>query len=185
MLDSDTAALLARILAETKAGRLLWQPDKFDDFYAFLGTNVQPIHIRRKFIEATNQVGADPYFVELSLAGWTGRFPIANDSDGWRAVREILDAAFPNSGWQSTPKRALDQLEVALEQEDRHLSQDDSDIPADNDAELRTRLLTILDKLDVRTRDLPPQLNPEIAALTGELRSLLFAMKTKVEDNLV
>jgi hypothetical protein len=70
------------------------------------------------FIEATNQVGADPYFVEISLAGWSARFAITDDSDGWRAVREILNAAFPDS-WLPTPKVALDQLELKLGQEGR------------------------------------------------------------------
>ncbi len=117
MLDPDSAALLARVLAETRSGRLKWQLDADDYFRAEVGTNAQPVLIRRMFIEATNQVGADPYFVEFSLAGWSARFAITDDSDGWRAVREILDAAFPE-GWLPDPKQALAQLELKLGQED-------------------------------------------------------------------
>lgn len=113
MLDPDSAALLARVLAETRAGRLKWERDP-DDFYrAEVGTNAQPILIRQMFIEATNQVGADPYFVEVRMAGWNARFAITEDSEGWRAVREILEAAFPGR-WLPTAKQALAQLELKL-----------------------------------------------------------------------
>lgn len=117
MLETDAAALLTRVLAETRAGRLKWQQDADDYYRAEVGTNAQPVLIRRLFIEATNQVGADPYFVEFSVAGWNARFAITEDSDGWRAIREILDAAFPG-GWLPDPKKALAQLEWKLGQRD-------------------------------------------------------------------
>jgi hypothetical protein len=117
VLEPDAAAVLARILAETQSGRLKWERDDDDWFKAEVGTNVQPILIRRLYIEATNQTGADPYFVELSMAGWNTRFAITGDSDGWRAIREILDAGL--GGWNpSDPKHALATLELRLRQEE-------------------------------------------------------------------
>lgn len=118
MLDPDSVALLARVLAETRSGRLQWHQDSDGCFRAEIGTNVQPILIRRMFIEAANQVGADPYFVEFNVVGWRARFAITEDSDGWRAVREILEAAFPG-GWLPNPKQALAQFELKLTREDR------------------------------------------------------------------
>jgi hypothetical protein len=115
MIDPDSAALLARVLAETRSGRLKWERDADDYFRAEVGVNAQPILIRRMFIEATNQTGADPYFVEIRMAGWNARFAMTDDSDGWRLVREILEAAFPG-GWLPDPKVALAQLELKLEQ---------------------------------------------------------------------
>jgi hypothetical protein len=117
MLDPDSAALLDRVLTETQSGRLKWKQGADDYFTAEVGTNASKIYIRRMFIEATNQTGADPYFVEISVAGWNARFAITDDSDGWRAVREILNAAFPN-GWLPNPKVALAQLELKLRQQD-------------------------------------------------------------------
>lgn len=117
MLDPDAADLLARVLAETKSGRLKWQRDADDYFRAEVGVNAQPILIRRMFLEATNQVGADPYFVEFSMAGWNARFAITEDSDGWRAVRGILEAAFAGE-WLPNPKQALAHLELKLRQTD-------------------------------------------------------------------
>lgn len=69
--------------------------------------------IRRMFIEATNQIGADPYFVELSMPFWNTRFAITDDSDGWRAIRGILNAAFPG-GWEGGAAQALRHLELKL-----------------------------------------------------------------------
>jgi hypothetical protein len=113
MLDADSAAVLQRVLAETQSGRLKWERDADGYFRAEIGASVQPILIRRMFLEATNQVGADPYFVEFSLAGWNARFAITEDSEGWRRIREILNAAFPE-GWLPNPKAALAHLDLAL-----------------------------------------------------------------------
>jgi hypothetical protein len=110
MLDPDAETLLRRILDATKAGRLRWatEPDGYHS--APIGPAGESILIRRMFLEATNQVGADPYFVELSMPGWNARFAIVEDSDGWRLVRAILDAGLPH-GWSSSPRRALDFFE--------------------------------------------------------------------------
>ena len=110
MLPPDDAALLQRIYEETKAGRLQWQRDDEDYFTAEVGVNVQRISIRRMWIEATNQIGADPYFVEVMMSGWNTRYAIVGDSDGWQAVRRILEAAFPGS-WGSDAQHALEIFE--------------------------------------------------------------------------
>lgn len=113
MLDPDASALLARVLAETRAGRLAWVEDDDGYFRAELGDNSTPLLIRRLYFEAANQIGADPYFVEFSMTGWNARFAITNDSEGWRAINAILDAAFPN--WElPDPKRALAILDLKL-----------------------------------------------------------------------
>jgi hypothetical protein len=110
VLPPDHAAILQRIYEETKAGRLQWQRDDEDYFTAEVGTNVQPILIRRMWIAATNQVGADPYFVEVKMSGWNTRYAIVGDSEGWQAVRRILEAAFPGS-WGSDAEHALEIFE--------------------------------------------------------------------------
>ena len=114
MLDPDAAALLARVLVETQSGRLKWTKDDDGYFRAEIGNGAEPILIRRMYVEATNQIGADPYFVEFHITGWKARFAIVEDSDGWRAVREILDAAFPE-GWLPDPKSALALLDLKLQ----------------------------------------------------------------------
>jgi hypothetical protein len=114
MLDADSKALLERVLAETRSGRLRWTRDADDYYRAEVGINATPILIRRIFLEATNQVGADPYFVEFSMAGWNARFAITNDSDGWRAVQRILNAAFPDGGWLPDARQALAQFNLKL-----------------------------------------------------------------------
>jgi hypothetical protein len=48
------------------------------------------------------------------MAGWNARFTITNDSEGWRAIREILDAGFPDGSWLPDPKYALAQLDLKL-----------------------------------------------------------------------
>ena len=86
-------------------------PDGY--FVARFGAEEQRILIRRMFIEAANQIGADPYFVELSMPFWNARFTITDDSDGWRAIRGILHAAFPG-GWESGAAQALRHLELKM-----------------------------------------------------------------------
>lgn len=113
MLEPDVAKLLTRILELTRSEKLRWNKDPDGYFRAEVGVNASPILIRQLYFETANQIGADPYFVELSLAGWNGRFAITEDSDGWRAVREILNAAFPN-GWKPDPQHALAELDLKL-----------------------------------------------------------------------
>ena len=43
MLDPDAAALLSRVLAETRAGRLKWERDADDYFRAKVGTNARQL----------------------------------------------------------------------------------------------------------------------------------------------
>ncbi|HEX5444437.1 MAG TPA: hypothetical protein VFW87_11430 [Pirellulales bacterium] len=113
MLDDDAAALLQRLREETATGRLVWAEDADGCFVAHFGPEKQQILIRRMFFEATNQIGADPYFVELSMPFWNARFTITEDSDGWRAIRDILNAAFPG-GWESGAARAIRHLEMKM-----------------------------------------------------------------------
>ncbi len=113
MLDDDEAALLSRVCEETKKGRLAWVQDADGYFVATFGHEDQKILIRQMFIEATNQIGADPYFVEFSMPFWNARFAITDDSDGWRAIRAILDAAFP-TGWHKSARQACGHLELKL-----------------------------------------------------------------------
>jgi hypothetical protein len=113
MLDDDAAALLQRLREETERGRLVWVEDADGYFVARYGPEEHRILIRRMFIEATNQIGADPYFVELSMPFWNARFTITDDSDGWRAVKGILNAAFPG-GWEDGAAQALRHLIVNM-----------------------------------------------------------------------
>jgi hypothetical protein len=65
------------------------------------------------FLEATNQAGADPYFVEVHIPWWKARFAITDDSEGWRAVKKILNAAFPGELDDSIDE-AMSYLDVHL-----------------------------------------------------------------------
>lgn len=113
MLDSDAAAVLRRLLEETEQGRLIWTEQMDGYFVTTFGLDEQKILIRRMFIEATNQIGADPCFVELSLPFWNTRFAITDDSEGWKAIRAILNAAFP-PGWEGGASKALKHLDLNL-----------------------------------------------------------------------
>lgn len=104
--------IFSRIVAATKDGRLDWR-EEFDGYYsAAIGTHNEKILIRRMFIEATNQAGADPYFVEFSIPGWKGRFAIVDDSEGWQWIKRILEAGI--GGWGAEHNRTLDYLDVHL-----------------------------------------------------------------------
>ena len=56
------------------------------------------------FMEAANRIGTDPYFVEFQMPFRNARFAITDDSEGWKAIRAILNAAFPD-GWENDVKR--------------------------------------------------------------------------------
>jgi hypothetical protein len=113
MLSNDAVAVLERLLQATEQGRLAWVKDADGCFVTYFGPANHQIVIRRMYMEAANQIGADPYFVELSMPGWNARFPIVDDSDGWQAIRSILNAAFPE-GWGGAAKEALDFLDLHL-----------------------------------------------------------------------
>jgi hypothetical protein len=115
MLDANANEVLSRILVATECGRLVWQEDADGWFSAQIGSHNEKILIRRMFIEATNQIGADPYFVQFSMPGWNTRFAITGDSDGWRAISKILNAAFPE-GWDSGARGAIAYLDLQLPQ---------------------------------------------------------------------
>lgn len=111
-LTKDQRAILSRILTATVDGRLKWHAN-FDGWYSTpIGTHNDQILIRRMFIETTNQVGADPYFVEFSMPGWNGRYAIVDDSEGWQWIRRILEAA--GISFSNDFQRTLDYLDVHL-----------------------------------------------------------------------
>jgi len=111
-LTEEQRTILSRILAATEDGRLKWHKE-FDGWYsAAIGTHNERILIRRMFIETTNQVGAEPYFVEFSMPGWNGRYAIVDDSEGWQWIRRILEAAI--GGWDTDYERTLAYLDVHL-----------------------------------------------------------------------
>ena len=111
-LTDQQRTILARILAATEEGRLEWHQE-FDGWYsAAIGKHNERILIRRMFIEATNQVGADPYFVQFSMPGWNGRYAIVDDSEGWQWIRRILEAGI--GGWDEDYSRTLDYLDIHL-----------------------------------------------------------------------
>ena len=114
MLEDDAATLLERLRVETTLGRLVWVEDADGYFVARFGDEEQNILIRRMFMEATNQIGADAYFVEVSMPFWNARFAITDDSEGWRAIRAILDAAFPK-GWGGGATQGLRHLDLKLQ----------------------------------------------------------------------
>lgn len=111
-LREDQLTILSRILAATEAGQLKWHQEGDGWYSAVVGTHNERIIIRRMFIEATNQVGADPYFVEFSMPGWNGRYAIVDDSDGWQWIRRILEAGV--GGWETNYKRTLAYLDMHL-----------------------------------------------------------------------
>ena len=113
MLDATSAAVLDRLREETERGRLKWHEDPDGYFVAPIGPAEEKVLIRRMFIEATNQIGADPYFVELYMPRWKARFAITGDSEGWQKVAAILDAAFPD-GWKRSADQALEYLDFYL-----------------------------------------------------------------------
>ena len=113
MLDEDSAAVLERLRQATEQGRLVWVKDADGYFVSTFGQEEQKKLIRRMYIEATNQIGADPYFVELSMPGWNAWFAITDDSEGWRAIRAILNAAFAE-GWEGDAKQALRYVDLKL-----------------------------------------------------------------------
>ncbi len=114
MLDAVSITVLDRLREATDQGRLVWREDADGYFVADIGDEGQAVTIRRMFVEATNQIGADPYFVELKMPGWGTRFPIAGDSDGWKKMVAILQAAFPDHWEQPSAADALKFLDLLL-----------------------------------------------------------------------
>ncbi len=105
-------SILSRILAATQDGRLQWHQE-FDGWYsAAIGTHNERILIRRMFVEAANQVGADPYFVEFSMPGWSARYAIVDDSEGWQWIRQILEAGV--GGFDNDLTATIEYLDVHL-----------------------------------------------------------------------
>jgi hypothetical protein len=113
MLEEKERTILQRILEATRNRTLVWE-QHFDGYYcANIGAHNEKVMIRRMFIEATNQVGADPYFVDFHMPGWNTRFAITGDSEGWRLIQQILDAAFDGK-WNNSVERAISFLDVHL-----------------------------------------------------------------------
>jgi hypothetical protein len=111
-MTDDQRNVLSRVLAATEDGRLQWEQHSDGWYSAAVGAHNEKILIRRMFLEATNQVGADPYFVEFSLPGWNARFAIVDDSEGWQWIRRILDAGVGGCG--DSKKYTIDFLNTHL-----------------------------------------------------------------------
>ena len=117
-LTEEQRTILRRILAATEDGRLKWHQE-FDGWYsANIGSHYEKIIIRRMFIEATNQVGAAPYFVQFSMPGWNGRYAIVDDSEGWQWIRRILEAGI--GGWDTEYERTIEYLDIHLPETPRN-----------------------------------------------------------------
>lgn len=115
LILAEQRTILKRILAATEAGRLVWHQE-FDGWCsASIGTHNERVMIRRIFIEASNQVGADPYFVEFSMPGWNARFAMVEDSEGWQWLRKILDARI--GGWDKDLSQTIEYLDTHLPEE--------------------------------------------------------------------
>ena len=111
-LEDAEREILQRVLAATEDGRLEWHQE-FDGWYsAAVGAHNEKALIRRMYLGADNQIGADPYFVEFSIPGWKARFAIVNDSEGWQWIRKILDAGVGD--WENDTSRTIEYLNVHL-----------------------------------------------------------------------
>jgi hypothetical protein len=111
LLNQDSIAVLDWLLELTRQGRLVWESDPEDDFFAPTGSEGERVVIRRLWMEVVGRPGADPYQVELQMPGWTVRFPLAGDSDGCRRLCAILKAAgHPIVLEGGSPQRALEYL---------------------------------------------------------------------------
>ena len=111
-LTDKQRMIFSRILAATEDGRLTWHKE-FDGWYsAAIGKQNERILIRRMFIETTNQVGADPYFVEFSMPGWNARYAIVDDSEGWMWIRRILESGI--GGFDDDLSATIEYLDVHL-----------------------------------------------------------------------
>lgn len=115
MLSEDSIAVLDRLLELTTQGRLKWESDPEDDFFAPSGDKGERIVICRLWMEVVGRAGADPYQVELRMPGWSVRFSITGDSDGCRRLCAILDAAgFPIALEGGSAQGALKYLNARL-----------------------------------------------------------------------
>ncbi|MAP08511.1 MAG: hypothetical protein CMM00_06715 [Rhodopirellula sp.] len=71
-------AILERILAATRAGKLTWVDDVNDWRKTGIG-NDSSISYRFRYIEAPPQVGADPYMLEMMMPGLNAGFFIGTE----------------------------------------------------------------------------------------------------------
>ena len=88
----DTLAILERILAATRAGKLTWCDDVNDWRQAEIGDyKYSSISYRFRYIEAPPQVGADPYILELMMPGLNASFFIG--TEGYELLFDIQVAS--------------------------------------------------------------------------------------------
>ena len=89
MLHLQVLTLLRRVLESTKQKKLLWR--KTDDQWYEAVVGEWSISIRFLNIEATNQVGADPRFIEVVMPSFQWVF--AFGCEGAHILFEILGEA--------------------------------------------------------------------------------------------
>ena len=76
----DTLAILERILAATRVGKLTWVDDVNDWRKTEIGNDdYNSISYRFRYIEAPPQVGADPYMLEMMMPGLNAGFFIGTE----------------------------------------------------------------------------------------------------------
>ena len=84
----DTLAILERILAATRDGKLTWCDDVNDWRKTEIGDDkYNSISYRFRYIEAPPQIGADPYMLELMMPGLNAGFFIG--SEGYALLFDI------------------------------------------------------------------------------------------------
>ena len=110
MIYARDVELLRRILDATREGLIIWREEQDGWFAADVGGC--RLLFRHLYYEATNQIGADPLAIELSMPGRNAAFFAG--TEGYALFEEILGMAFDK--WRTTgdPSDALRRLEKGL-----------------------------------------------------------------------
>ena len=109
MIYESTIAVLIQLLKLTQRGRLHWVEEPDGWFTASAGG--RKVCFRFLYIEATNQIGADPHTIELSMPGLNTKQ--ACGTEGFSILLELLGTAFPK--WKHSPSlNALEFLTSAF-----------------------------------------------------------------------
>ncbi len=95
MMYEGTIKLMQRLLDITRQGRLKWK--KNDDDWFSTSVDSRVICFRWLYVEATNQLGSDPRFLEFSMPGVNRCFAVG--TEGADLLIELLGAT--NLGFQT------------------------------------------------------------------------------------